>query len=263
MTEPELLFTQVLGCRRDALYLDKNLCLTQDQAYFISSALKRRMAGEPIQYILGATEFMGFNFKLNKHVLIPRPETEILVETVLKYAGSLPCHENRILELGAGSGCVAVSLAKLLPYFKITSTDISREALKIAALNSRLNGVTDNLVFILSDLFNSLPPFKNRYSMCVSNPPYVTSNDIERLQPEIRFEPRVALDGGIDGLNFYRRIIDEASDYLPDQGLLIMEMGFNQRQAIEEIFCKSGRFKIIEVIRDYNSLDRVIVARKG
>jgi len=296
MTEAELLFTEILNCGRIYLYLNKDLPLSEDKSHIVSSVLKRRILGEPLEYILGETEFMGLEFKVNRNVFIPRPETEILVETVINMvhskefrvhgspakAGSrlepscmrekfLPvpaCPAGRrqagkvqgILELGTGSGCIAISLAKLLSDVHITATDISANALDTAEQNALLNNVKIN--FLLSDLFNNLELQTMNYELIVSNPPYIPTAGIEILQPEIKYEPYIALDGGKDGLNFYRKIIRDSTRYLKENGSLIMEMGFNQRDAVEDIFQESGNFEIIEVIKDYNNIDRVIVAHR-
>ena len=253
MIESELLFTHVLDCDRVSLYLNKDTHLTSKQANFISSSLKRRMRGEPLQYILGKTEFMGLDFKVNKNVLIPRPETEILVEAALKYVKG-----KKILDLGTGSGCIAVSIAKKLPAGEITAVDISKDALELAKENAKLNGV--KIRFLRANFFKGLSA---KYDLIISNPPYVPCGQIRSLQPELQYEPLVALDGGSDGLASYRKIIKEAPDYLKDSGILIMEMGFNQRKYIEDIFKETEYFDIIEIIKDYNNIDRIIVAKKG
>ncbi|MFY9402286.1 MAG: peptide chain release factor N(5)-glutamine methyltransferase [Candidatus Omnitrophota bacterium] len=263
MTETELIFTEALGCKIDKLYLDRDRILTLRESRFISSALKRRALGEPIQYILGKTEFMGLEFKLNKHVLIPRPETEILVETVLRYAKKSFLKDKDILELGTGSGCIAISVAKSLLEHRVAATDISLEALRLAALNAKLNGVGKRVSFILSNLFSSLFFFKKQYSLCVSNPPYIPTDEIDKLQPELKYEPRIALDGGRDGLKFYRRIINEPKDYLQKGGILILEIGYNKSEELKKIFSLSKRFEIVEIIKDYNSIDRVVVAKRS
>ncbi|MBN2831266.1 MAG: peptide chain release factor N(5)-glutamine methyltransferase, partial [Candidatus Omnitrophica bacterium] len=200
---------------------------------------------------------------INENVLIPRPETEILVEAALKYAGNIHPNENNILELGTGSGCIAVSVAKFLPNFKITATDISSKALTVAKNNANLNKVSERINFLLSDLFSSLPVCDNKYSLCLSNPPYIVSSEINGLQPEVKYEPRQALDGGSDGFRFYRKIIKGSLDYLKSGGFLIMEIGYEQRKDVEDIFSGQDSFNLIEVIKDYNNLERVIVARKG
>lgn len=262
MNEPELLFSEILNCNRVSLFLNKESPLDKDKSTLIASVLKRRIKGEPIQYILGKTEFMGLEFKVNQDVFIPRAETEILVETAINYAYRLSPVAYRILELGTGSGCIAISLAKYLTNFNITATDISQKALDIAQDNAEINNVANKIIFLKSNLFESLPICDMRYAICVCNPPYVPTAEIEGLQPEIKYEPDIALDGGRDGLDFYRRLVTFAPEYLNKRGFLIIEMGFNQRPAVENIFQKSGNFEIIEVVRDYNNIERVVVARK-
>jgi release factor glutamine methyltransferase len=271
MNETELLFTEMLNCDRASLYLEGKRKLDQPVLFLISQALRRRINGEPIQYILGKTEFMGLEFKVNPDVLIPRPETEILVETVIKQVSAISCklkavscepRKFNILEIGTGSGCIAISLAKFMPQAKFFATDISRKALDIARQNARLNNVTDRIKFIHSDLFAGQRVNRlTSYDIIVSNPPYIHRQEIKRLAAEIQYEPVSALDGGRDGLDFYRRIIHQAPGFLKKEGLLILEMGFDQRKSIEKIFDLSGKFKVKEVIKDYNNIERVIVAQ--
>lgn len=258
MNEAELLFSQLLGCDRASLYLNRGITLPRDKSNEISAVLKRRIDGEPLQYILGNTEFFGLEFKVNKAVLIPRPETEMLVELAEKYLRELSYPH--ILDLGTGSGCIAVSLARLFPGLGIDASDISQEALKIAAENAALHKV--KVSFIKSDLFNSRKIKPRHYDLILSNPPYVSKDEIKRLQIEIGREPRRALDGGRDGLDFYRRIIQESPLYLKKKGLLIMEIGFKQDKKIKNIFYKSAKFEIIEVVRDLNNINRAVVAQK-
>ncbi|MCK9604140.1 MAG: peptide chain release factor N(5)-glutamine methyltransferase [Candidatus Omnitrophica bacterium] len=256
MNEAELLFSEIFGCDRASLYLKKNIPLDKDKLSKVSSVLKRRFSGEPLQYILGKTEFMGLEFRVNPSVLIPRPETEILVEKAAEMATSL-----KIMDIGTGSGCIAISLAKLLKDADIIATDISDNALEVAKENARRHGVKIN--FILADLFNAVDCVMHPVDLIISNPPYVASGEIATLQPEISYEPRIALDGGADGLDFYRRIINGAVDYLKKDGLLILEIGFDQSRAIADIFQRSGKFKIIEIVKDYSNIERVMVAVKN
>ncbi len=261
MNEAELLFSELLGCDRTSLYFNRQLRLSADKSRQISRVLKRRILGEPIQYILGNTEFMGLEFKVTRGVLIPRPETECLVEAAQKYLRQSSrlsgCH---ILDLGTGCGCIAVSLLKLLPGSSLDASDISAQALKIARRNAALHKVRVN--FIQSDLFASKKIKPRHYNLVVSNPPYIPTDEIKRLQIEIGYEPALALDGGRDGLEFYRRIINSACNYLKRNGFLIMEMGFGQDKKIENIFYKSAKFEIIEVIKDLGNINRVVVAQK-
>ena len=260
MNEAELLFTEVLNCSRLSLYMNKDLPLGADKSILVSNALKRRIRGEPIQYILGKTEFMGLEFKVTPDVLIPRPETEIMVEKAVDIAHSSQLLALSILDIGTGSGCIAVSLARFIKDSKVTAVDISKPALQIAKQNALLNNV--QVDFLESDLFSAYELRAKSFELIISNPPYIPSAEIETLQPEIKYEPRMALDAGLDGLGFYRRIIDEAPRYLKEGGLLIMEMGYNQKEAIKNIFQNSGYFEIMECMRDFNNIDRVVIARK-
>lgn len=259
MNESELLFTELLNCDRASLYLNRDSILNKEKLFSVSSALKRRIKGEPIQYIIGKTEFMGLEFKVTLDVLIPRPETEILVEAAIKIT-RLIGEKVRILDLGTGSGCIAVSLAKLLPKAKVTATDISPEALKVALENARANNV--DIDFFQGDLFGTCNLTPITYDLIISNPPYIRSSEIKKLQPEVRYEPPIALDGGKEGLDFYKRIINDAPRYLKKKGFLILEIGFDQKDDLKKNLQNSGYFEIIEVIKDYNNLDRVIIAQK-
>ncbi len=263
MTEAELLFSQILNCRKLDLYLERNKILHDSEAAQVASALKRRMCGEPIQYILGKTEFMGLEFKVTPDVFIPRPETEILVEKIIDIVSAFSGKQAAfsILELGTGSGCIAIALAKYLPGVKIAATDISERALEVARENARINNVEIN--FLQGDLFSTNDQRLTANDLVVSNPPYISTDEIGRLQPEIQYEPKISLDGGRDGLHFYRRIIAAASDYLKEKGLLIMEMGFGLDKAIKNILNNSHIFEIIEVSKDYHEIERVIVAQRG
>ncbi|MCX5710014.1 MAG: peptide chain release factor N(5)-glutamine methyltransferase [Candidatus Omnitrophica bacterium] len=254
MHEAELLFTEVLNCGRPELYLNKDLKLSKEKGALISDVLKKRALGEPLQYILGKSDFYGMQFKVTPDCLIPRPETEILVETARKYPA------DNILELGTGSGCVAISLAKVLIQPRITATDISDKALAVAKENALNHKV--KIDFIKADLFNAYGLLPDTYGLIVSNPPYIASGDIATLQPEVRNEPRAALDGGADGLEMYRRIASGAAQFLVDAGHLILEMGFGQAQDIIKILKKTESFEIIEIAKDYNNIERVVVAQK-
>lgn len=262
MNEAELLFSQIFNRDRLGLHLSANRALSKEESSLVASVLKRRIAGEPIQYILGRSEFMGLEFKVNPHVLIPRPETEILVEAVLKIVSQYhpASSQLHILDIGTGSGCIAVSLAKLLSGAIITATDISGEAIHIARENALLNSVLDRIAFIETNLFNSLS--LRQYDIIVSNPPYVRRAEFVELQPEVRQEPAIALDAGMDGLDFYRKIVKEAAGYLKKNGFLIMEIGFNQAASVLDIVKSEPVFGIVEVIPDYSNIERVVVLQK-
>ncbi len=262
MNETELVFTEILNCNRPSLYLDKDLPWDKDKSTSVSSVIKRRISGEPLQYIFGKTEFMGLEFRVTPDVLIPRPETEILAEETIEYVRNLGpgSHNIRVLDMGTGSGCIAVSLAKFLPRIRVEAVDVSSGALEVSRANARLHKLDIN--FILSDLFKSEALKPDSYDIIVTNPPYIPTAQMDSLGIEIKWEPAIALDGGRDGLDFYRRIICDAPVYLKENGFLAMEMGFNQAGAIKNIFRDSPGFKILKTVKDYAHLERVIVAKK-
>lgn len=264
MNEAEILFTEVLKCSRASLYLDRGALIGAQAGSRISSVLKRRAAGESLYYILGKTEFMGLEFRVTPDVLVPRPETELLVETAVSYASgarSAAAHLN-ILDIGTGSGCIAISMARMLKTARITATDISRTALDVASTNACELGVEARIEFVRSDLFPPHNPQSALYDLIVSNPPYIRTGDIKGLSPEVRSEPAAALDGGADGLDFFRAIISNAYKYLAPMGALILELGFDQATAVRQMLEDSKKYRVKELIRDYNNIQRVIVATK-
>jgi len=259
MNEAELLFSQVLGLSRPDLYLKRNAALEKSKSLEIAEVLKRRINGEPLAYILGKIEFMGLDFKVTPEVLIPRQETEILVDEALRIARGFKKRILTILDIGTGSGCIAIALAKNLAYARIDAIDISPEALKVAQGNAREHEVEVN--FVQSNLFenNALKPAG--YDLIISNPPYVATSEIDQLAPEVRQEPWLALEAGHDGLAFYRRIACNSARYLKDNGYLMLEMGFNQHEAVRNIF-EASDFKVIKVTPDYQDINRVIIMQR-
>lgn len=258
MNEAELVLTHLLNCDRLSLYLNQDTDLGKDKSLLVSSILKRRIKGEPVQYILGATEFMGLEFKVDKRVLIPRPETEILVGAAIEMIKAKGIRSPEILDLGTGSGCIAVSLAKHIPDCKITAIDISLEALEVASRNAYLNQA--QIEFIRSDLFAALG--SQRFDLIISNPPYVSTQELNTLAKEISFEPVLALEAGFDGLDFYRRIISQAAGYLKEGGLLAFEVGQNQASRVRDMLRAQEKFDDVSIIKDYNNIQRVVIAKK-
>ncbi len=257
MNEAEVLFSHLLGCGRTQLYLNAKTCPGRAALRSASRVLKARIAGEPLQYILGVSEFMGLQFSVGRDVLIPRPETEILVEHCIGLLKESP--EARVLEIGTGSGCIAVSLAKFCPRAIVEACDISAKALKTARKNAAANAV--KVKFYASDLFSSVPPGA-RYDLIVSNPPYIASGDIPGLSPEVTCQPRISLDGGRDGLDFYRRIIPGSLDFLSPQGYMALEIGYGQDEKVKNILINARFFAIIDIVEDYNGIQRVVIAKK-
>jgi release factor glutamine methyltransferase len=222
------------------------------------SMIEKRSRRVPLQQITGSREFMGLEFLVNEHVLIPRQDTETLVELVLKdYKGKKP----EVLDICTGSGCIAVSLAKLGGFDCVTAVDISREALKMAERNvGKLLG-EGKVTLIESDLFASFGKQK-KFDVIVSNPPYIPTKIIEGLQPEVRdFEPMLALDGKEDGLYFYRRLALESRTHLVPKGAVYFEIGYDQGEAVSSLLKDAG-FGEIRVVKDAAGLDRVVCARK-
>lgn len=260
MNEAELVLTHLLNCDRMSLYLNKDLSLDKDKSILLSLILKRRIIGEPVQYILGKTEFMGLEFKIDNRALIPRQETEILVETAISQLKQMGIVLPKIIDLGTGSGCIAVAIAKAFSHSDMWASDISTAALQLAKENAHLNNV--EIKFIQSDLFNAFKPKDDKFDLIVSNPPYVTTEEFSSLAKEISFEPELALKAGIDGLDFYRRIVSQAGAYLKKNGLLILEVGLGQAYFVKEMLEKE-RFDQIILIKDYNNINRIVVAKKG
>ncbi len=209
----------------------------------------------PVQYILNKQNFMGFDFYVNSDVLIPRYDTEVLVSFLVEYIGD---DKLKVLDLCCGSGAIGISIDKICKYAKVCASDISELALEVAKKNNLAIG--SDVTFIKSDLFNSIEV--GNFDIIVSNPPYIKSRDIEDLSPTVKnYEPIIALDGGIDGLDFYRDIISKAPDYLNSKGMLVLEIGFDQGQELLDIFEKDGRYEEATLIRDFANLNRVIYTK--
>lgn len=254
----------LLGWEKEYLltHYDYEICDEKVQEYL--NLVNLRAQGVPLQYITGNCEFMSLMFNVNPAVLIPRPETEILVEAVLDYVNKQVIEYPRILDMGTGSGCIAVSLAYYIKNCFVTAVDISENALEIAYSNALKNGVADKIDFICSNLFEKLydkPGTLSSLDIIVSNPPYISSSEIETLQTEVKdHEPIIALDGGKDGLYYYKKITEAAPAFLKKGGLLAFEVGYNQASAVRKIMEK--HFEDINIIKDLAGINRVVVGRK-
>ncbi|HOI30851.1 MAG TPA: peptide chain release factor N(5)-glutamine methyltransferase [Melioribacteraceae bacterium] len=255
----ELLLSHLLKCKRLDLYLRFEQPLSENEVDEFRSMIARRGKYEPVQYIIGNTDFYGLNFLVNPSVLIPRPETEILVETIInnhKFDGPI-----KILDIGSGSGNIAVSLAKNLSDGDLLSIDISEEALKTAESNAgRLN--VNNVKFIKADILSNGFAADSHFDLIVSNPPYISDSEYGSLQKEIiLYEPKNALSDNMDGLNFYRRISSFADEKLNPGGYLYFEIGLGQSDSVKSILENNG-FGEIKIIQDYQRIDRVIYGVK-
>jgi release factor glutamine methyltransferase len=237
--------------------LDDEAC----ERYF--AAVQRRAAGTPTQYLTRVQPFMGYNFLVDDRVLIPRMDTETLARAASEFISSQKSIQ-RVLDLGTGSGIIAISLAKAHQSLKITASDISAGALEVAAKNAARLGVAARIKFLRSDLFDSLPTGfgVKKFDMIISNPPYIRSDVLPGLQREIyEHEPMLALDGGADGLEYYRAIAAEAPAWLSSKGVLFLEIGYDQAESVENILRSSGNYAGISVRRDIAGNDRVIFAQ--
>jgi release factor glutamine methyltransferase len=259
----ELMLAHVLQLQRIQLYTNFDRPLSENELAQFKSLLKRRLTHEPLQYILGETEFMGLKFVVDKRVLIPRPDTEILVEKVIDRIKMDFSTEPtiRILDIGTGSGCIAVSLAKMIPNVSVLSIDRSDEALQIAAINAETNGVAGKVAFANKDFLTD-NEFSQIFHCIVSNPPYISNKEYTVLDPEVReFEPKLALADGSDGLTFYHSIAKRCNTNLTENGFVAVEHAFDQSDDIQKIFGEHG-WKNISVIKDYNGNYRCIIADK-
>ncbi len=253
----ELLLAGVLGCKRLDLYLKFDQPLSEKEKSVYREYIARRGKREPLQYILGEVEFFGLRLKVNDSVLIPRPETELLVEYILYNTDKE--NNSRVLDIGSGSGNISIALAKNLPDAKIFGIDVSLGAIEIANQNAILNDVTNNVNFVQADVLNELPTeIKIKYDLIVSNPPYVSSNEFETLQPEIKeYEPNIAVTDYDDGLKFYRRISEIASELLKENGKIYFELAEGQSEDVRKIL-EEYKFKNIIIKKDYSDIDRII-----
>lgn len=264
--EEKLIEAEIEDAKLDAWYL-MEYSLPTDRVSFLLNGSKpvtaeqineyqilidKRASHIPLQHLTGVQEFMGYSFKVNENVLIPRQDTEVLVEEVLKAAKG-----KKVLDMCTGSGCIIISLQKLGNLESATGVDISGKALEVAKENAE--ALDAQVSFIESDLFEQV---EGKFDIIVSNPPYIESAEVDKLMPEVReHEPRLALDGTADGLWFYRKIIEEADNYLAENGELFFEIGYNQGEAVKSLMEAKGYHKV-RVIKDLPGLDRVVTGKR-
>ena len=254
--EADCLIADALGCRNAQLPLMAERALDEATERDLTERAERRLAGEPLQYILGEWEFFGLPFAVGQGVLIPRPETEQLVELVLSHLEGQ--EKPKVLDLCAGSGCIGITVAKQRGNAAVTLLEKSDEAFAYLLENIAKNQV-NNTTAIRGDLFTDHGRLNAPFDAIVSNPPYIRSAEIASLQLEVRQEPAMALDGGADGLTFYRAIAEHYAPLLTEDGFLAVEIGEEQGQAVREIF--DDRFDCVTVIKDYSGLDRMVFAK--
>jgi release factor glutamine methyltransferase len=258
----ELLLAHVLHLPRMGLYLNFARVLTEPELDQVRELIKRRGQREPLQHITGSTAFVGLEMSVNAHVLVPRPETEQLAELGWEFLNTSTSAPPIALDFGTGSGCLAITLAVKSPGAQIQAVDISPEALATARENAARHEVQNRIQFLLGDGFAAVPP-EARFDLIVANPPYIPSAEIETLEPEVRdHDPRLALDGGADGLAFYQRLAQEAGAFLRPGGRMMLEFGDGQAEAIRAIF-ESQKWIVEQVKPDYSGRLRVLIARRA
>ena len=268
--------------KKDNVYIISNASteLTPDEEKELINSVNKLKSGYPLQYITHNQEFMGLNFYVDENVLIPQPDTEVLVENAIKLI-SKNLHQNiltefqkqdasfnefeknesannlKILDLCTGSGAIAISIKKYLPNAQVFASDISTEALSIAEKNAKSNEV--EIKFIKSNMFENI---KENFDIIVSNPPYIRTQVINTLAKEVKNEPIIALDGGEDGLYFYKKIINEAFNFLADNGMIFLEIGFDQKEELEKLIKADKRYELVKTKKDLGDNDRIVVVKK-
>jgi release factor glutamine methyltransferase len=259
--EAASLLEHITGRDRTFLITHAESVLALSDVRRLRDLVERRAAGEPLQYIRGYQEFYGLDFEVTPDVLIPRPETELLVETALALLDkrALP---SLICDVGTGSGCIPVAILHERPIARAVALDISLAAVRVAARNAARHNVRERLALIVSDCFSALDPRYVRFSMIVSNPPYVAEDALKGLQPEVRdHEPSIALTPGGDGLRIIRRLLTDALPFLDAGGYLLMEIGFNQHQAVEESVDRHT-WELLDIHKDLQGIPRTVALRK-
>ena len=256
--DSEIILAHTLNLSRTDLWTQDKRVLSGSEKKIAKNNVERRLNREPVSLIVGHQEFWSLDFVVDGNVLTPRPETELVIETALN---CISPHTARILDLGTGSGALAVTMAKEVPECKVSAIDIDPKALSIAKENAARHGVADRIEFICADLRKS--DWSGCFSMILSNPPYIKSADVKKIMPEVQnYEPEKALDGGITGLDFYRAIIPMAIDRLEENGFLILEIGHDQADEVTALLNNFSCYQNIKVIQDYSGYDRVVKAQK-
>lgn len=257
--DAEVLLAYVLNVRRLALYVNIDKKLTAEEITRYANLIKRRLERIPVAYLTGHKEFMGLNFAVTPDVLIPRPETEILAQGVIEHLQGFN-RKLKIADLGTGSGAICVSILKFAENVTAAAADISSAALEVAKFNAEKFNVADRINFYAGNLLEPLAG--QTFDVIISNPPYIAADEFKTLEPEIFEEPRLALDGGNDGLDFYRKIVASAPKFLNDGGFLAVEIGQNQAAAVGKLIRETENFGRVEIWNDLAKIERVVAAWK-
>ena len=261
MLEARLILAKLLNVDKSYIYAYGEKEVPEEIGDKFIMMIKQRSKGYPFQYLMNEKEFMGLDFYIEEGVLVPRPDTEILVEYVIDYINEKYKDKNiKVLDLGIGSGAISLSIANRFPSILVYGVDIDDTPIKVSNINKKRFNLS-NVEFLKGDMFEPIEKIgmKKGFRIIASNPPYIPKDEIEKLQDEVKiYEPRLALDGGDDGLRFYREITSKSREYLVENGLLIYEIGFNQGNDVKSILIREG-FKDIKILKDLQGLDRVIL----
>lgn len=262
MLEATLLLSKLMKVDKVYIYTHGKDEVPEEIVEEYIKAIEKRSKGYPIQYIIKEKEFMGLDFYIEEGVLIPRPDTEVIVEYILAYIDKNHPNENiKVLDIGIGSGAIGLSVAYYRKNTYVYGVDISPAALKVAGINRDRFKLT-NVKLLESDLFEKIDK-EEKFHIIASNPPYIPTETIDSLQEEVKdYEPRIALDGGKEGMEFYKRIVPESKEYLQERGLLIFEIGFDQGRTVEDLMIAEG-FKDVKILKDLQGLDRAVLGIKG
>jgi release factor glutamine methyltransferase len=262
MLEATLLLSKLMKVDKVYIYTHGKDEVPEEIVEEYMKAVEKRSKGYPIQYIIKEKEFMGLDFYIEEGVLIPRPDTEVIVEYILAYIDKNHPNENiKVLDIGIGSGAIGLSVAYYRKNTYVYGVDISPAALKVAGINRDRFKLT-NVKLLESDLFEKIDK-DEKFHIIASNPPYIPTDSIDSLQEEVKdYEPRIALDGGKEGMEFYKRIVPESKEYLQERGLLIFEIGFDQGRVVEDLMIAEG-FKDVKILKDLQGLDRAVLGIKG
>jgi len=260
----EILLAHALKVKRIDLYLNYDQPLVAEELNAFKMLIKRRVRREPVAYILGSKEFWSMDLKITRDVLIPRPETECLVEVALDILSKIPSPPSqRILDLGTGSGAIIIALASQHPRHVYFASDFSKRAAKLASRNAARHEFSGRIHFFVGDWLTPIGQVKSGFDMILSNPPYIPSQVIGKLQPEIhQFEPLAALNGDLDGLSCFRKIIGSAYKYLKPHGLILLEIGHDQKDDVHKLVSDCGFYDNFNHTKDYGGCDRVVSFRK-
>lgn len=261
--DAEILLAHARGCQRIQLYTNYDTPLEPDERATMRELVKRRATLEPVAYLVGFREFFGLDFEVGPGVLIPRPDTETLVVTLLELAKEMTSPETlRVLEIGTGSGCIPISVAANCPRALVTTVELDENVAEVARRNAQKNGVADRVTVLQGDLLAPLAA-DAQFEFIASNPPYITDEEMDELQPDVRLhEPHLALRGGKDGLDIVRRLLAEAPPRLASGGVMLLEIAGAQAETVRQLYDETGQFDAAEIVKDLGGRSRVVWARK-